>query len=362
MSGISFTLATRDDEPDLRRLLRENPVGGSYVLGLEREPDAFAADFGLSDRHAFIIARRDDTGEAVGMCERLVAPAFVRGKVERLPYLGALRVAGSHRNRIAILKGGFAALRDHVERADELPFALTSIAADNDVAKRVLTAGLKGLPHYEPLAPYSTFLMRPRSARIARQISPATDADWAEMAAFLQEELARQDFAPVWTEARLKQCGPAEQYLLFRENGAIRGVVSVWDQRAGKQAVVRAYPSAVSRFRPALNIVAPLLGLPHFPPEGTALAQGFLSHLTARQDDPAILTALIRAGLSAAKRRGLSVAVLGCATARPLRTLVKQTWRSVEYQTELYLVSWSTAGDEWRMFRDAAIGPDVALL
>jgi hypothetical protein len=358
MSGIGFALATRADEPDLRRLLRDNPVGGGYALGLEREPDAFAADFGLSERHAFIIARRDDTGEAVGMCERLVAPAFVDGKVEHLPYLGALRVAGSHRNRIAILKGGFGALRDQVEQADELPFALTSIAADNDVAQRILTAGLKGLPTYTPVAPYSTLMLRPRAGRVAPEIGPASEADWPALSDFLQAALARYQFAPVWTEARLKRCGPASQFLVFRKNGAILGAVSVWDQRGQKQAVVRGYPKAVVRLRRPLNLIAPLIGLPQFPPIGSVLAQGFLSHLAANDDDPVILRALVRAGLAEAHRRGLSVAVLGCGSGHPLRDLVRKTWRSVEYRTDLYAVHWGDAP----VLSDRVAMPEVALL
>ncbi len=361
MSAIEFAIATREDEPDLRRLLRANPVGGGYVLGLEREPDAFAADFGLSERHVFVIARRRDTGEAIGMCERLVAPAFVNGRVERLPYLGALRVAGSHRNRIAILKGGFAALRDQAEQADELPFALTSITADNDVAKRVLTAGLKGLPLYTPLAAYSTFLLRPRRAAIAPEITPASDADWPALSAFLQSAMQPRQFAPLWSEDRLRRCGPADQFLLYRQGGAIRGAVAVWDQRVRKQVVVRGYPKAVGTVRPLVNLAAPILGLPHFPPEGSILAQAFLSHLAAEADDPAILTALVQAGLAEAKRRGLLVAVLGCPSDHPLRSDVRKQWRGVEYQTDLYLVRWP-GQEPWVNAQAGAIFPDVALL
>ena len=91
--NLRFAIAERGDEADIRRLLRENALGGWIRLSLEREPDAFAADFGLSRSHAFIIARDRDSGEAVGICERSVRDAFIDGEIRRLPYLGALRIA-----------------------------------------------------------------------------------------------------------------------------------------------------------------------------------------------------------------------------------------------------------------------------
>jgi hypothetical protein len=61
LSGdLVFAVADREDDPDIRALLAENALGGWVQLSLEREPDAFAADFGLSRSHAFIIAGSKD--------------------------------------------------------------------------------------------------------------------------------------------------------------------------------------------------------------------------------------------------------------------------------------------------------------
>ena len=37
---VTFSVAGPADEPDVRRLLRENPLGGRFEISLEREPDA----------------------------------------------------------------------------------------------------------------------------------------------------------------------------------------------------------------------------------------------------------------------------------------------------------------------------------
>ncbi len=44
--NLVFAVAGRDDDGDIRRLLRENAIGGWIRLSLEREPDAFGADCG----------------------------------------------------------------------------------------------------------------------------------------------------------------------------------------------------------------------------------------------------------------------------------------------------------------------------
>ena len=97
--NLLFSVARGEDDADIRHLFRENALGGWVRLSLEREPNAFDADFGLSRSHAFIIARDRETGEAIGICERSVRDAFVDGEIRPLPYLGSLRVAPAHRHR-----------------------------------------------------------------------------------------------------------------------------------------------------------------------------------------------------------------------------------------------------------------------
>src|SRR4051812_20377401 len=90
---LVFAVADRNDDADIGRLLRKNELGGWVRLSLERAPDAFAAEFGLSRSHGFIVARDRRTGEAVGICERSVRDAYIDGEIRHLPYLGSLRVA-----------------------------------------------------------------------------------------------------------------------------------------------------------------------------------------------------------------------------------------------------------------------------
>ena len=342
--NLVFAVAGPADEPDIRRLLRENALGGRIALSLEREPDAFAADFGLARSHAFIIARDRATGTAVGLCERSVRDAFVDGEVRRLPYLGALRIAPGCRHRIAVLKGGFAAIRALLDDPADLPFALTSITADNTAARRLLCAGLPGLPAYRPVGELATFALRTRAYPLAAEIEPATAADLPAIAVLLQRVYRRYQFAPVWHASELEQLiaggGLAlDDILIIRRGPGVRACLAVWEQRATKQTVVRGYAPWLGRLRPVLNLGAPFLGLPHLPPVGAALRQAYLSHVAVEDDDVAAFRGLLRAGLTRARRRGCALALIGLAAGHPFAAAVARR-RGIRYRSLLHVVAW----------------------
>jgi hypothetical protein len=358
-SAISFAEAAPADEAEIRRMLRENPLGGAYAISLEREPDGFGGPHLADERRCFILARDEASGEVIGLCERVVRPAWVNGEVRLLPYLGALRISGSHRRRIAILKGGFAALRQHAEQPDELPYALTSITTDNSPARRVLTAGLKGLPQYSPAGDYATLILRPRQFPISKGVRIAQVQDMPELTAFLAEQNRAHQFAQVWSEADLTAI-VGLQWLLLRDNGRIVGCASLWDQNASRQVVVRSYPHLVGAFRPVLNLIAPLAGLPRLPQPGLPIAQAFLSNLVLQGDDERAMVQLIKAGLSLAKGLALAAVVLGCPADHSWRAAIKTKFRTIEYLTSLYLVHWPDGAEA--LPRDTKIYPDVSLL
>ena len=72
-------------------------------------------------------------------------------------YLGALRTLPGARG-IKCLVSGYRML-ETTRRHDELPFDLTSVAADNVAARRLLERGLPMLPRYRALCDYHTPLI-----------------------------------------------------------------------------------------------------------------------------------------------------------------------------------------------------------
>jgi hypothetical protein len=342
---LVFKVARRDDEADLRRLLRENETEGWIRLALTREPDAFVAASTMGPHHGYVIARNRDTQDAVGMCEWSARESFIDGEPRLLAYLGALRIAPRYRHRIAVLKGGFAAVHRLLHCGRATAYALTAIAEQNHTALRLLGANLPGMPTYHPLDAFSTFALRPRPTPSAAFIERATAEDLPAIAVCLARSYRALQFAPVWCARDLsdpKRCPRlnSEDFLVVRRGPGIAACVALWDQNEFKQTRIFGYAGWLGRARPLVNLAAPLLGTPHLPAAGRTLRQIYLSHLAIEDDDEEISRALIDAALAEAYRRGFALALVGLATRRRLAQVVRRAYRPREYRTLLHLVDW----------------------
>ena len=364
--NLLFTIADRDDEAAIRALLRKNELGGWVRLSLERNSRSFGSGFGPSLSQAFIIARDPATGEAVGICERSVRKAFIDGEVQRLPYLNSLRVARHHRNRIRVLKGGFKAVRTLLTDPADLPYALTSVTSGNDAARRVLCAGLPGMPTYHPCGELSTFALRTAVRVVPSNIERANASDIPAIAVLLQRVYHRHDYAPQWSAADLEHLISrhglrVDDILIVRHGPGVKACLAVWDQSAAKQTVVRGYAPGLAGIRPLLNLISPLTGLPRFPAVGQPLRQAYLSHVAVEDQDGDTFRALLSAGLTLARQRGFDVALTGFASAHPFCAVVRQRG-ALNYRSDLYLVHWGDGALPRGNAADRPPHPEIAIM
>jgi hypothetical protein len=347
---LVFAVARRDDDADLRALLRRNATGGWIRLALAREPDAFAAAAVMGPHHGYIVARHRGTREPVGMCEWSARESYIDGEPRLLAYLGALRVAPRYRHRLRVLRGGFEAvhrlLHDGLRsQGRATPYALTAIAAENREALRLLSANLSGLPRYHALESFSTFALRPRGAAMPARVERARADDLASIAVCLARAYRQYQFAPIWSARDLAD--PAgcpglapEDFLVVRRGPGIAGCVALWDQNAFKQTIVHGYAGALAQLRPIVNMAAPLWRMPRLPAAGEPLRQVYLSHLAVEGHDPLLFQALVDAALAEARRRGFALALTGLSSRHPLADVVRRRYRPHEYRTILHTVHW----------------------
>ncbi len=341
---LVYAVAGRGDEADLRGLLADNATDGWIRLSLARGPDPFAAS-SIMGRHGMIVARTGG-GEVVGMCEWSARNAYVDGEMRLLAYLGALRIAPNHRHRLRVLKGGFEAVRKLLHGETATPYALTTIAADNQVALRLLGANLSGMPTYQALEPFSTFALRPREAPpSAIKIEPATREDLPAIAVCLTRSYRQYQFAPLWSARdladpiRCRGLRP-DNFLIVQRGPGVAACVALWDQSAFKQTIVRGYSGPIRWARSLANLVAPLTGMPRLPAPGEQLRQVYLSHLAVEDGDTDTFTALVDAALALALQRGFAVALTGLASRHPFASVLSR-YRPREYRSLLHLVFWN---------------------
>jgi hypothetical protein len=358
--GVRFAVATADDEAELRRLLRETPMRGAISVAFEREPNYFRGSGIAGADDQTIVAFEGK--QLVCMGRSATRPCWLNGEIRRVAYLGELRLDAAWRGRFDVVRDGYRFFQELHQRAPA-DFCFTSIAADNDRARRLLERGARGLPDYRFLDEFVTFVI-PATKRFNRAVIEHEACDPTELAAFLNMHGPRTHLAGAWSADQLRSLEnhglPLECIRIFRGGGRIMACGAIWDQRSFRQTVIRGYAPRLRWMRPALNVFAALLGRPRLPACNTALAHAFVSPFVVADDCMELLPRFIAALGHEAAQRGLDYLTLGFAATDPRTRIVRQHVRARTYTSRLYEVAWP--GEKPTVFEHRPFSPDVALL
>jgi hypothetical protein len=300
----AFRLATPGDDATVRALLRETAMPSWADMAIEREPASY--DWA-------VIAEED--GDVVGVYIASVLPAHVDGRPQRLGYLGGLRVRPEHRRRIRHLREGYASVPALAREA--VPWWFTTIGADNAPARRLLEAGVRGLPAYHFRGEYVTYALP--TSRGKRRGIWRRGADVA-----LHNKLAAQfQCSPVLSDDDLA-CD------FFVCDG---GTAALWDQRAFKRIVAARYrtPSLI----PLYNAYARLFRRVPLPREGAALDHTFIAFFAMESPSVEAIEDLL-------SHCTTKVATIGMHAENPLRAIVER-FRPMSMRSRVYAVNFDGA-------------------
>lgn len=363
-------LARAEDDVDIRRLLREVPLGGAIRLTLEREPDSFAGGGIQGDTHQVVAVREGPGGPLLGFGSRSILDAWVNGAPSRIGYLSQLRVDGRRVRTGFPLLRGYALMRElHGDGA--VPFYVTTIVEDNVTARRLLEANLPSMPRYRLLGRLVTLVIPARRTLRTSRTDVACERgsreSLGEIAEFLERTGARYQFTPRWSLATLlcrERCRGLhpEDFTVARRRGRIVGCLALWDQRAFKQTVVRSYETRLRLLRPVINAAGPWIGVPRLPSPGAELRSAFLSHIAVEGDDPRILHALLGDALRGAAHLDVDCLVLGFAEGHPLLPPLTRFIRGRRYRSLVYAVHWEDGAEAVRRLDGRVPHLEVAIL
>lgn len=344
-----ITWASPDDDEGLRGLLRHTPMKGHISVAFAREPHYFHGSRVEGDATHVICAKHQAQVVACGSLSEF--DAYVGGEPATIGYLSQLRVQQGHRAQLGLIKQGYRQIR---ERAEHLPFSLTTIIEDNERALRFLTSGRFGLPPYHFVRRFVT-LSLPFGKKVRAKppgFRQATEADRERIVAFLNREGAEKQFFPVYTvenlacEQRSRNLSWHDFFLLEEESGDLAAVGALWDQTSYKQTIIAGYSGVMRLTRPLYNLAAPALGYPRLPKTGDHFRYLTLSHVAVRGNDPARFADFF-AGVYAEcrQRRRYDYLLAGFAEHDPLLQPLL-AYRHIPYKSLLYLVRWGDRPSE----------------
>ncbi len=360
--NIIYRRAAAQDDAALRAMLRENAMDSWIVMSLERESCYFDGD-NLMGESGVVIAHRADVSEhSVGMYNYALLPVHVDGKPVQAAYLGGLRVQPSFRHKLSILKHGFASIKHLGPECAEF---FTSVASENAPARRLLEKRLKGMPLYRPVGEMETLAIAVRQARSSGLLQPAVAADIPALVEFCHRQSSVYQFSPVVTELWLRGLTGEKglrlsDFWLLKDGRGVCGCLAVWDQRAFKQTVARAYRFPLDLLRPAYNLWAGVAGHVKLPAPGQRLEQVFLSFVAFDDSVENVMVEAVREGLARVRDKNATVGVVGFSTCNPLLAKLKNAMPFNAYRTCIESVS--LAGHSLPQLDGRAPQPEVALL
>ncbi|TXT37631.1 MAG: hypothetical protein FD135_3465 [Comamonadaceae bacterium] len=336
-----FRLATADDDAVLRQLLRENGMPSWVEMSMEREPSYFAAHHMYGHDWAVLAL---ENGRPFGMYSAAAVPVHVNGKAIGGGYLGGLRVQSSARQRIRHLRNGYASIRKLAPVLPELAWWFTVIAAENTQARRVLEAGLRGMPRYSPLGELTTYAISTARARHLGLWRPAQAEDMAAMLAFHAQHASSAQLTPVLSASLVERIG-LHCFWLHCEGDHIVAMAALWDQCHFKQVVAQSYHRYLRLGLPLYNRFAHLTRRVVLPLPGQALAQSFIAFLVMQpsvQDRLDFVRSLLSDLLSHCQT---PVAALGLRSGHPLTSVVA-SFKPLSYRANVYAVEFDSAAQQ----------------
>lgn len=361
---LDFALATEADDPDIRRLLRENAMRGRISLTLEREPNYFADSPWPGTERQTVIARENGRVVCLGQCA--FRERFVNGRSRRVGYLGGLRLDAAAAGRFDILRRGYGFFHE-LQRARPADLYFTSIAGDNLRARRLLERRPPGMPTYEFVSEYVTALVPvSRHRGRTRTMPEAEPGNLDESWDVLQRHGPACQLAENWTKPELMALArlglQIERPFIVRENGRAVATAAIWDQRCFKQTVIRGYSTGLSLARRTLHWLARPLNLPELPPIGATLPCVFASPLAVGLDKPEVLRSLIEAIRNSLAGKDVALVALGFASGDPRLAALRRAFTCREYSSRIYLVRWPGLGASSHELDGRCLGLEAALL
>ena len=353
MKDFSFGLATRDDDPAIRRLLAENPVPGEITVTYEREPDYFLGCGTMGRFWQVLVARHTPTGRIIGLACRATRPMFINGMIEEVGYLGHLRVDKRYRGRW-LVAFGMRFFRE-LHNDGRVSGYMTTIVEENDVARGLLVD--RPRPHHAiyrevgQLNALAIILRKPVPlVKTPHQIERITDAGLDDVSSFLKAHGRHKNFFPAYEADDFRSgytmpdlCGDTDIFVA-RRHDEIVGVIGLWDQSRFKQTVVQAYSGTMRLARPFYNTMALLRGGPPLPAPGDSIHHIYACPVCVERNDPLIFNALLGYVYNEAVSRKYAYLSIGLDSRDPLLPVAKR-YAHIAYLSRVYTVCWDQDGE-----------------
>lgn len=298
---LIFDEADQSDDFGLRQRMEQDHMEGAISVSFRRNPSYFYGT-GVQGNKAQVIKCVDtDSGDIVGIANRIMTMCYINGEKQRTGYLADLRAHPDYRSGTGLARG-YRFLKGLHDK-DPVPFYYSMILEDNQLARNALTSSRCGLPCYRDIGRFLTPLVmlgfpKKQLNMPGITIRRANEGDLIAIFNFIETEAANKQFSPVVTRedyntSRLRDLR-AEDFYIATDDREIVGVVACWDQSKFRQTHVESYSAGMRLIKPLYNLLCHAMPLKPFPASGESVPYFYLAFITIKNNSPDIFSLLLR--------------------------------------------------------------------
>lgn len=362
---IVFKIADSADDENLKMILRQNDMESWIRLAFEREPSFFSADNLMGESYSVIAHKANNASDIIGMYSCTHLPVHINTQVEYLGYLAGLRIDRKYRRKIRYVKNGYQSIQSLVPVKGTLPIWFSSIASENQQARNLLEAGLKGLPEYSFIGEMKSLAISVKQSKNTQILSVVSADDIDELITFYNEQVKSYQFSAVlnkqWLNSLQASQGLSLQdFFIVREHGQIIACLAIWDQRKFKQTVVRGYRFPLDRLTGLYNLYAAITKRASLPGVGEKLEQVYLSFVAVDENYQHLFLDVLQDALYKVKQKNSIIAVIGLSSENPLTEIIEQHFHVHSYKTCIEKVTWQDHAEF--VLNSRRVQPEIAIL
>ena len=334
--------ASEKDGQEMLEIIEALPSKGIFELLYTRRPDAYSSYRKESDRVEIGVIRDGDGRIAMqGAC--VIRDYYLNGESCSVGYLGGIRKRPDFKENIDWMRMVFEA-RKQVS-CDRF---YCSILADNGLVMKYFKRKRKGIPQWEEVCDYTTYVINPRS--IARKrwkladdslvFRRASQEDLPGIHEFLNREGRKHDFFTKISHLEQDFYGlRAEDCFLLERDEGIIAFAALWNQTDYRQYIVTKYNKPLN-YMTRVDKLTRLLGYVPFPRENQVLDFPQLSLFLVENDDLGIYRHFLHK-ISREIKHDTHMMVIGLPNKSPAKQEVLDRIRSLSFGSTLFFVDFS---------------------
>lgn len=302
MSNFQFSLATPEDDKQLRQRMAEDAMKGNISVSFRREPNYFVGCQVQGESFQILKCTEKTTGKIIALGSRLITTKFINGKPEKIGYLADLRVNLDYR-KTTLLARGYRFLKQ-LHEANPVPLYYSVILDGNTAALKNLVGGRAGLPQYRDLGLILTPAIhldfpKPDIKIPGVTFQRATREQLPEIIAFVNNWYSQKQFAPYYRledfdRPRLLGLRAEDFYVGLTSDNRIVATAAAWNQRDFRQTHIEGYTRQLTAIRPFYNLLAKLTPLKPLPAVGAKVPYFYLALVAVENNDVDIFRGLLR--------------------------------------------------------------------